>query len=359
LTKSDANINTLAALVLTMGCNLRDLAQPETLELNSLSGQRVGVDAFLTAFQFLTTIRDRSPEGDGGPLKSSNGKVVSHLMGFLNRTTTLLAAGIKPVFIFDGKAPELKADEIAMRKARREEARAIHQQALDAGDFALAQKMAQRIISYTPEMVEETKQLLDLLGVPWVDAKAEGEGQGAVMASLGQRDAVATQDWDALLYGTPVMIRNMMTAGNKSHGRVVKAQKIILDDLLSEHQLTREQLIDLAIMIGTDFHPGIKGIGPKTGMKLIKQFGNIETICEEKGKEVPERLDEIREIFHNHPSNAVPNEELQLGQVDLDGLKQFLQVDRQFSQRRMDNAIDKLKEAGLVRESGQTSLFSF
>ena len=342
-----------------MGCNLRDLAQPETLELNSLSGQRIGVDAFLTAFQFLTTIRDRSPEGDGGPLKSSNGKVVSHLMGFLNRTTTLLAAGIKPVFIFDGKAPELKADEIAMRKARREEARAIHKQALDAGDFALAQKMAQRIISYTPEMVAETKQLLDLLGVPWVDAKAEGEGQGAVMAALGQLDAVATQDWDALLYGTPVLIRNMMTAGNKSHGRVVKAQKIILDDLLAEHELTREQLIDLAIMIGTDFHPGIKGIGPKTGIKLIKQFGDIETICEEKGKEVPEKLDEIRAIFHNHPSNEVPNEELQMGQVDLDGLKQFLQVDRQFSQRRMDNAIDKLKEAGLVRESGQTSLFSF
>ena len=342
-----------------MGCNLRDLAQPETLELSSLSGQKIGVDAFLTAFQFLTTIRDRSPEGDGGPLKSSNGKVVSHLMGFLNRTTTLLAAGIKPVFIFDGQAPELKADEIAMRKARREEARAIHRQALDAGDFALAQKMAQRFISYTPEMVEETKQLLDLLGVPWVDAKAEGEGQGAVMAALGQLDAVATQDWDALLYGTPVLIRNMMTAGNKSHGRVVKAQKIILDDLLAEHDLSREQLIDLAIMIGTDFHPGIKGIGPKTGIKLIKQFGDIETICAEKGKDLPEKLGEIREIFHNHPSNEVPNEELQMGSVDLDGLKQFLQVDRQFSQRRMDNAIDKLKEAGLVRESGQTSLFSF
>ena len=238
-----------------MGCNLRDLAQPETLELSELAGQKIGIDAFLTAFQFLTTIRDRSPEGDGGPLKSSNGKVVSHLMGFLTRTTTLLAAGIKPVFVFDGKAPELKADEIAMRKARREEARAVHQQALEAGDFALAQKMAQRIISYTPEMVEETKQLLDLLGVPWVDAKAEGEGQAAVMATLGQLDAVATQDWDALLYGSPVLIRNMMTAGNKSHGRIVKAQKIILDDLLSEHQLTREQLIDLAIMIGTDFHP--------------------------------------------------------------------------------------------------------
>ena len=342
-----------------MGCNLRDLAQPENLELTSLSGQRIGVDAFLTAFQFLTTIRDRSPEGDGGPLKSSNGKVVSHLMGFLNRTTSLLAAGIKPVFIFDGKAPELKADELAMRKARRDEARKTHQEALDAGDFALAQKMAQRIISYTPEMVEETKQLLDLLGVPWVAAKAEGEGQAAVMAKIGQLDAVATQDWDALLYGTPVLIRNMMTAGNKQHGRVVKAQKIVLEDLLGQHELSRDQLIDLAIMIGTDFHPGIRGIGPKTGIKLIKQFGDIETICAEKDKEVPQRLDEIREIFRNHPSHEVSSDALQMGEIDVAGLKQFLQVDRQFSQRRMDNAMEKLTNAGLIRESGQTSLFSF
>ena len=112
-------------------------------------------------------------------------------------------------------------------------------------------------------------------------------------------------------------------------------------------------------MIGTDFHPGIKGIGPKTGIKLIKQFGDIETICQEKGKEIPERLAEIREIFHNHPSNEVANDKLQMGQVDVAGLQQFLQVDRQFSQRRMDNAMDKLKQAGLIRESGQTSLFSF
>ena len=342
-----------------MGCNLRDLAQPENLELESLSGQRIGVDAFLVAFQFLTTIRDRSPEGDGGPLKSSNGKVVSHLMGFLNRTTSLLGAGIKPVFIFDGKPPELKSDELAMRRKRREEARRVHKEALEAGDFALAQKMAQRIISYTPEMVEETKQLLDLLGVPWVVAKAEGEGQAAVMAKLGQLDAVATQDWDALLYGTPVLIRNMMTAGNKQHGRVVRAQRIILDDLLTEHDLTPNQLIDLAIMIGTDFHPGIRGIGPKTGVKLIKKFGNIEAICEEKDKEIPERLEEIREIFRNHPANEVSPERLQLGEIDVSGLKQFLQVDRQFSQRRMDNAMEKLQKAGLVRESGQTSLFSF
>ena len=342
-----------------MGCNLRDLAQPETLELSALTGQKIGVDAFLTAFQFLTTIRDRSPEGDGGPLKSSNGKVVSHLMGFLNRTTTLLAAGIKPVFVFDGKAPELKADEIAMRKARREEARAIHQQAIEAGDFTLAQKMAQRIISYTPEMVQETKQLLDLLGVPWVDAKAEGEGQAAVMAVKGQLDVVATQDWDALLYGSPILVRNLMSDGSKRHGRTVRAQKIILAEMLAEHDLSREQLVDLAIMIGTDFHPGLKGIGPKTGIKLIKSLGTIEAICEEKGKEVPERLGEIREIFLNHPSSEVADEALKPGQVDVKGLTHFLQEEREFSQRRIDEALSKLRKANLIRDGGQTSLFSF
>ena len=161
----------------------------------------------------------------------------------------LLSKGIKPVFIFDGKSPDLKADELAIRRARRDEAKKIHEEALAAGDFALAQKMAQRIMHYSPEMVQETKQLLDLLGVPWVDAKAEGEGQAEVMAAIGQLDAVETQDWDALLYGTQILIRNMMTDGTKQHGRLVHAQKINLEELLQEQELSRSQLIDLAIMI--------------------------------------------------------------------------------------------------------------
>mgnify|MGYP000933523041 FL=1 len=144
-----------------MGCNLKDLATAENIDLASLSGQRVGIDAFLTAFQFLTTMRDRSPQGDGGPLKADNGKVVSHLMGFLNRTATLLNLGIRPVYIFDGESPELKEGELAIRRARKVEAERIHKEALEVGDFALAQKMAPRIMHYSQEMVDETKQLLD------------------------------------------------------------------------------------------------------------------------------------------------------------------------------------------------------
>jgi len=359
LTDSDANIHILSPHIPFMGCNLRDLVTPEDIDLASLSGQRVGIDAFLTAFQFLTTMRDRSPQGDGGPLRADNGKIVSHLMGFLNRTTTLLKLGIKPVYIFDGESPELKADELASRRARREEAKRVHEEALAAGDFALAQKMAPRIMYYSQEMVDETKQMLDFLGVPWVVAKAEGEGQAAVMAAKGQLDIVATQDWDALLYGTPRLVRNLMSDGTKQHGRTVRAQLINLDAMLGSHELSREQLIDLAIMIGTDFHPGIKGIGPKTGIKLIKEHGSIEVICQLKDKEVPRRLDEIREIFHNHPAVEVADEDLLPGPIDIKGLTQFLQVERQFSQRRMDNELDKLRDVGLIREGGQTSLFSF
>lgn len=342
-----------------MGCNLKDLTTPEEINLAELRGKRVGIDAFLTAFQFLTTIRDRSPTGDGGPLRDSKGRVVAHLMGILNRTTSMLSMGIQPIFVFDGQSPELKADELAARRKRRLEAEAIHKQALEDGDYQTAQKMAQRIVHYSPEMIDDTKKMLDLLGVRWIDAAAEGEGQAAVMAVKGQLDIVATQDWDALLYGSPILVRNLMSHGSKRHGRTVKAQKINLQEMLDTHDLSREQLVDLAIMIGTDFHPGLKGIGPKTGIKLIKSLGTIEAICEEKGKEIPERLDEIREIFLNHPASEVDAEDLKPGTVDVKGLTQFLQEEREFSQRRMDAAFDALRKGNLIREGGQTSLFSF
>ena len=342
-----------------MGCNLRDLTNAQDTTMDAMRGKRVGVDSFLLAFQFLTTIRDRSPTGDGGSLKSNNGKVVAHLMGFLSRASVMLSKGVKPVFIFDGKHPELKKDEMAIRRARREQAEIEWKAALAVGDFATAQKMAQRCVKYTPEMVEESIEMLSLMGIPAFRAMAEGEAQAAVMAANGQLDAVATQDWDALLYGAPVVIRNFTSDGSKKMGRIVRAQRIDLEQVLVDNELSRDQLIDLAIMIGTDFHPGIKGIGPKTGLKLIKEYGNIEAICSEKDKEIPERLDEIREIFRNHPVVEIADEDLVQGDVDVEGLKKFLVEDRQFSQKRFDNAMELLETAGLVRTGGQTSLFSF
>jgi len=339
-----------------MGCNLKDLAEPEDIEISELSGMRVGIDSFLLAFQFLTSIRDLGERGDGGPLKDSKGRAVSHLMGFLERTTTFISKGIIPVYIFDGKHPELKSEVMADRRKRSEESRQKWQSALDSGDFKEAQKWGQRCIRYTPEMVDETIELLHLLGVPAFRAAAEGEAQAAVMAAKGQIDIVATQDWDALLYGSPVMVRNLASAGSKRMGRMIRAQRIDLSTMLESNELSREQLVDLAIMIGTDFHPGIRGIGPKTGLKLIKEHGDIETICEVKEKEIPERLDEIREIFLNHPVSEAPS--LELRPIDVDTLTEWLKQ-RDFSENRIERNLKKIEKVANLKVPGQSSLFDF
>ena len=341
-----------------MGCNLKDLAVSERVRLPELAGKRVGIDAFLTAFQFLTTMRDRSPEGDGMPLRAPDGRYVAHLMGFLQRTCALLEHRIVPVYVFDGPSPALKEAELAARRERRQEAEEQYAAARASGDHRLAQKLAARIMHYSPEMVQETKDMLDLLGVPWVGAAAEGEAQAAVMAQRGHLDVVATQDWDALLYGSPVLVRNLMADGTKRYGKTVYAERINLDAMRAELDLSQEQLVDLGIMIGTDFHPGIRGVGPKTGLKLLHKHGTLEGVCEAKGVDVPDNIAEVRAIFHEHPANPTEPEQLVLKPVDVAGLKQYLQVERAFSQRRMDEAFEKLENGGRLG-GGQTSLFSF
>ena len=338
-----------------MGCNLRDLVENHPIELKSLAGKVVGIDAFLVAFQFITSMRNRGPEGDGGPLSDSKGRPTPHLIGFLERTTTMIELGLKPVYIFDGKHPELKADVMKKRSTRRADAKKKWKEALAAGDYQRAQKYGQQSAEYTPEMQEQTKKLLDLLGVPWVDAAAEGEGQAAVMAKRGELDIVATQDWDALLYGSPVLIRNLMSHGKTRMGRLVTAERIVLSELLSKHEISMEQLVDLAIMIGTDFHPGIKGIGPKTGLKLIKEHGDIETICAVKEREIPENLPEIREIFLNHPCRQVT--EMKQGLANENDLRTFLLQDFDFSEQRLERNLKRLK--GRLRRGGQPTLFEF
>jgi flap endonuclease-1 len=194
------------------------------------------------------------------------------------------------------------------------------------------------------------------LGVAWIEAPMEAEGAASVWCRQGQVAGVASQDWDVLLYGSPVMVRNLTSHGTKKFGRVVTAERIVLSDLLEEHDITHEQLVDLGIMVGTDFHPGIRGIGPKTGLKLIKEHGTIEAVCEAKEKDIPERLDEIRELFLNHPiSGQLPES----GMADEDGLKQFLIDDRDFSERRVDRALERMKGAGRMRTRGQSTLFDF
>ena len=340
-----------------MGCNLRDLANPKSINLRDLSNKRVAIDTFLVAYQFITSIRARGEGQDGGPLRDSKGRPISHLMGFLDRATVMIENGIDPIFIFDGKPHDLKLETLDERKERKKEAQKKWDEAVSDGDWVTAQKLGSQIVSYTREMVSETKEMFDYMGVSWIEAPMEAEGAASVHCRNGEVAAVASQDWDVLLYGSPIMIRNLISHGTKRFGRPVLAEKIVLNDLLEENGITQEQLVDLGIMIGTDFHPGIKGIGPKTGLKLIKKYGTLEEVCKEKGHEIPENIDEIRNIFHNHPigTNSLPQKNM----ANEEKLREFLQKERGFSDARMKRALDRLKSAGRLRDSGQTSIFDF
>ena len=340
-----------------MGCNLRDLATPHPVELADLAGQRVAVDAFLTAYQFITSLRARGEGQDGGPLRDSSGRPVAHLMGFLDRATVMVEAGIDPVFVFDGRPHELKMDTLAERRSRKNDAKAKWTAAVEAEDWGTAQKLGSQIAEYTPDMVAETRRMLDLLGIANIEAPMEAEGAAAVHCARGEFAAVASQDWDTLLYGSPVMVRNLVSHGTRSFGRMVRAERVYLHELLEEHGLTHAQLVDLGIMIGTDFHPGVKGIGPKTGLKLIREHGTIEEVCAAKEKEVPERIDEIRSLFLDHPAC---NEPLPAsGMCDEEGLREMLVEGHDFSERRIERALNRLDSGGRLRQGGQTSLFDF
>ena len=219
-----------------MGCNLRDLASPVPIQMNDLAGERVAVDAFLTAYQFITSLRARGEGKDGTYLRDSSGRPVSHLMGFLDRSAALIEAGIDPVFVFDGRPHELKFETLAGRKERRVNAVEKWEAAIEAEDWKAADKLGAQVVSYTPEMVQETQQMLDLLGIAWIEAPMEAEGAASVWCRQGKVSGVASQDWDVLLYGSPVMVRNLTSHGTKKFGRMISAERIVLTELLEEHE---------------------------------------------------------------------------------------------------------------------------
>jgi len=335
-----------------MGCNLRDLVSPEPIELGDLSGHRVAIDVFLNAYQFITSMT-----GDDGRPLAFKGKAVAHLMGFLDRASIMISEGIDPVFVFDGKPHELKMQTLKGRRDRKVGALAKWEAAVDSGDMVAAKKLGPQTAEYTPEMVQETKDLFDRMGVTWINAPMEAEGAAAVRCSLGEVYAVASQDWDTLLYGAPVMIRNLTSHGTRRFGRVIHAERIVLEELLSYHEISREQLVDLGIMIGTDFHPGFRGVGPKTGLKLIKKYGTLEAVAEQKGLDVPLEIDQIRGLFMSHPTSSKtlqnPTKAIE------EELRDFLQVERGFSERRMDRALTRLAKSGRLKSKDQPTLFDF
>ena len=327
-----------------MGVVLTPIITKDVTQLGELSGQTLAVDGNGELYQFLALIRLR----DGTPLKDSKGRITSHLSGLFYRTTRLMSEhALKLVFVFDGAPPVLKAREIDKRRAVKKKYEEDHAAAVARGDLAEAYSKATMTSRLTRDMIAEARELLRLMGVPTVQAPSEGEAQAAHMAATSREiTAAASKDYDSLLFGAPRLVRFLSISGKEflpSQGtfRPIVPETIVLDRLLHGWGITREQLIDLAMLVGTDFNEGIKGIGPKKALGLVQRHGRIEDMPEDIRAALgdAEMVDAVRHIFL-HP-DVTDDFDVQQGEPDLDGLVRFLCDEREFGRDRVNAAIER------------------
>eukprot|EP00903_Cladosiphon_okamuranus_P016676 g15377.t1 len=242
------------------------------VDLDSLTGRKVAVDASMAMYQFLIAVRSGG-EGQAQMLTNEAGEVTSHIQGMFNRTIRMLSKGVKPCYIFDGKPPQLKGGELAKRTAKRAKAEAELKVATESDDKNDIDRFSKRLVRVTRDHNEDCKKLLSLMGVPVVTAPSEAEAQCAALAREGVVYGTATEDMDALTFQTPKLLRRMTFSGVSQPILEVDYQK-----LLQGLELSHEKFVDLCVLCGCDYTGSIKGIGPKKALALIRQHGTIEEI---------------------------------------------------------------------------------
>jgi flap endonuclease-1 len=328
-----------------MGLDLKPLVKSSPIMISELSGKVIAVDAYNTIYQFLATIRGAT----GELLTNNSGEVTSHLSGLFYRNVNLLAENIKLIYIFDGKPSPLKSKEIERRRQVKQDAFKKYQEAITAGRFEDARKYGQATSVLTDMMVEESKMILTLLGIPYIQAPSEGEAAAAQLTQSNIAFACASQDYDSLLFGAKRLIRNLTISGkrkvpNRNVYVDIEPEIIQQQQLLNETGLNLEQLVDVGIMIGTDFNPGgIPRIGPKTALKLVQEYNKLEKIEKIEDSVVNIPYEEIREIFLKQETPKVDN--IEFNEINYNALINFLCVEKNFSATRVNTSLDKLKKS--------------
>lgn len=344
-----------------MGTNLTYVIIKKEVSFEQLKDKKLAVDSFNILYQFLSTIRQR----DGMPLMNSEGKITSHLNGLFYRTTKMLQKGLKPVFVFDGKPPELKRKERERRMKLKEEAQAKFEEAKKKEDVDAMKKYSQRTSKLTGEIIEEAKELVQAMGLPVVQAPSEGESQAAAMVKKGDVFAVVSQDYDSLLSGASRLIQNLTVSERKKKpGKlsfsVVKPQMIELEPNLNELGIDNDQLIALSMLVGTDYNiGGVKGIGPKNALKLVKQHGkDFDNLFEEVRFEEKCGV-EWTEVYYTIKKMPITEDyKLEWKELDEDRIKKILVEKCDFSEERVDNQLAKLvKNAKEKQQKGLNEWF--
>ena len=343
-----------------MGVAFKDIIIYEEIDLDSLKNKIIILDAYNVLYQFLTTIRGI----DGTPLMDSKGNVTSHLVGLFARTTSLMQRGIKPVFVFDGKHPDMKQREQERRNQVKLEAEKKFLEAKKREDREEMKKYASRTTRLNKEMIEESKELISLLGIPIVQAPSEGEAQAAYMVKQNKGFAVGSQDFDSLIHGATKLVRNLSISGKRKRGGTatydtIKPEIIDLAENLNNLGIDQNQLITLAMIIGTDYNPGgIKGIGPKNALKLVKQHkSDFDSLFKEiKWKDYFDfKWTKVYYLIKKMPTTDKYG--LKWENINYEKINNFLVDEHDFSEKRVENTLEKLNNA--TTEKWQKSLGNF
>lgn len=321
---------------------LRDNAAKSVHEVKfeQMTGRTLAIDASTNLYQFLIAIRDQS----GAGLTNEAGEITSHINGFLSRTLKLLEAGAKPVYVFDGKAPDLKAHELDKRREMRADAEKELAKAQDEGDDDKVRKLVGRTVRATRKQNEDVKTLLRLMGIPVIESPCEAEAQCAELCKGKKVYAAATEDMDSLTFGATRLVRNLFVPEAKKR----PIYDVDLAVAIEQLGVTMDQFIDFCILCGCDYCDKIKLVGPENAIRLIIEHGTIEKLLEATGKEAPspdwvENLVAVRDCFKNHEVTPAADVRVEFLEPDYDGLKRFLVEEHQFNAERIDRSLARLR----------------
>ncbi|MCX8166539.1 MAG: flap endonuclease-1 [Candidatus Micrarchaeota archaeon] len=342
-----------------MGVKIKDLLNDVVHEISikDLAYKTIAFDAYNLLHQFLASVR----QYDGTPLMDSKGNLTGHLSGLFYRTVSLMEEGIRPVFVYDGKSPKWKEKTQKERMQKRKEAEMEYEHALELEDQELLKKLAPQKEHLTSAMINESKRLLSYMGVPYIDAPSEGEALASVLSRKNLVYAVASQDYDSLLFGSTRLVRNLSITGKRRiQGREIEIEPemLVLEEIQQKLNLSREKLVWLGVLIGTDFNEGISGIGPKKAYKLVTKYDTFNELVEKEKINFAEGYDTILEIidFYLNPEYVeVSIDALQLKKIDSENIVSFLCHEHDFSEERVRKALDKITKI----PKGQKTLDDF
>jgi flap endonuclease-1 len=332
-----------------MGLNIREIIPRKELDLETLKNKVICVDAFNALYQFLSSIRQL----DGTPLMDDNKEITSHLSGIFYRNMSLLEYGIKLVYVFDGIPPEQKDRTLNNRGENKDIAKEKYERAKLEEDIEGMRKYSSQFISLNKKIIDESKELLDAMGIAVIQAPGEGEAEASYLTRVRQDVfATASQDYDSLLFGTPRLIRNLTLARKRktiSGWIEVKPEIIDLEFILNYLEINLDQLICLGILVGTDYNPkGIPGIGQKKALQIVKRYKQPIFIFEsvkEQIESLPRELyfdwKEIFELFHK-PN--VLNFNLEFPKISEEKIREILVYRHNFSDERVQKQLERFRE---------------